>query len=258
MATTGSASRLKHSQEKALDEARTSIAAGTKHQKAFKKFDAANKIATVTPAFLKETNDLHKAARTAVAASQVDMGKLKRATVAEQTKRDALFFCIAGIRDQVGLVHGGKSKGEIAICRAFGHGQSADRRSTPGLRTLAATMEQNYVQADLGAAAKKAGITPKRMNEVTVLRRDLTAADANQGSAKSERVLATVRRGVLLRELSAKHAFILRAAAVVFRGDPGVLAEFRGKRVNAGGKKRKKTAAKKAPPPATPPTAGGG
>jgi hypothetical protein len=103
-----------------LDQTRIALAAGKRYKKKFAAYDAKTKITTITPTFLTDLTDLHAAASTAVDGRLADLGKQKRATVAEQARRDALYLALTSMRARVNFVHDGKDAASKAIREAFG------------------------------------------------------------------------------------------------------------------------------------------
>jgi hypothetical protein len=214
-----------------LDQARIALAAGTKYKKKFAAYDAKAKITTITPAFLSQFATLHTNARTAVGGRAADVGKQKRATAAEQSRRDALYTALTSMREKVNFAHQGRDAQSKTYREAFGSGKKLVRTSTPNLREASAFIEQGYESdSDVRAAGRDAGVTPALIKELTALRQAMTADGTTQASVAAQKIGATATRGLYLRELSAMKARLLSGARLVFKGNAAVLAEFIGKK----------------------------
>jgi hypothetical protein len=173
----------------------------------------------------------------------------KRATAAEQGRRDALYTALTALREKVNFVHDGRDRQSKAIRQAFGAGQDFVRTSTESLRRASLAIEQGYAGApDVRTAAKAAGISSARIQELASLREAMTAEGTTQSEVARQKLGATVTRTLYLRELATMKTRLLSAARLVFKGNAAVLAEFLGKKpAPAPTKKRAKKKAKPAP-----------
>lgn len=141
----------------------------------------------------------------------------------QSARRTALYQALVEVRAEVKVT----SKGNPAIGRAFGVGFALSPRSTPVLLTVGNAVLTSWQDEELRTAAERAGIDAARIGGIAAQVAALGEADTARHTALTRGHGRTLTKKQLLHTVRSETAYVRQVAAVVFRGDPVVLGEFK-------------------------------
>jgi hypothetical protein len=210
---------------------------------AIQEADAARKVKLLPKARLEGYALLIRQTSTAMTSHQVQKGTAKGATANEAKLRVALVEKVRDVRDLVATAYAGDTE----LGGAFGVAKRLSKETNKDALALAAEQQQAFEHPVYGPKARAVGITPKQIASLVSSRRALAAAETAQSQISAAKKGEGQDKAALLKKLDVEKEHVKKVAAIVFKGQTKILAQF-APAPKARVKPRKPKAAPPAPP----------